>query len=103
MLKRKALSLALAARKIHMRCSNLQQPAREAGNAMLNNIMNQIENGKLSCRTISSIVADNKEAFPWLDANKINYHMQQLNIHDSLPIAAENTDSSMSLTPNTGD
>ena len=48
---------------------------------------------------IFSIVADNKEVFPWLDANKINYHMQKLNIHDPLPIAAKNTDPSTPLTP----
>jgi len=72
--------------------------------------MNQIEKrkasngGKLPYGTISSIAEDNKEAFPWLDANKINYKMQKLtNIHDPLPIPAEDADSSMSLTPNARD
>jgi len=109
MLKRKASSSVLAARSICTRCSNFQQPVREAVNAMLSNIMNQIEKHKASngrkqlYGAISSIVADNKEAFPWLDANKINYHMQKLNIHDLLPVADENTDPSMLLTPNMGD
>jgi len=81
MLKWKALSLASSSRSICMRCSIFQQPAREAVNAILNNIMNQIEKrkasngGKLPYGTISSIVEDNKEAFPWLDANKIKNHM----------------------------
>ena len=86
MLKRKASSSASAARSLCMRYSSFQQPAREAVNAMLNNTVNQIEkckasNGrKLPYRIISSIIADNKEAFPWLDANKNNYHMQKLKI-----------------------
>jgi len=68
--------------------------------------MNQIEmhkasnGGELPYGTISSIIEDNKEAFPWLDANKIKYHMQKLtNFHDPHPYPAENTDPSMSLTP----
>ena len=83
MFKRKAIKSASACRAVRARRTNVVKPPakREAVTATLNNIVQQIETckaqygGKLPYGTIISIVESHKVNFPWLDVNKVNYHM----------------------------
>ena len=83
MFKRKAIKSASACRAVRARRTDVLKPPamREAVTAVLNNIVQQIETrkakygGKLPYGTISSIVESHKVNFPWLDVNKVNYHM----------------------------
>ena len=102
MFKRKAIKSASACRAVRARRTDVVKPPamREAVTATLNNIVQQIETrkaqygGKLPYGTISSIVESHKVNFPWLDVNKVNYHMWKLNAQ--LPSANRNDTNNIS-------